>query len=355
MNTSRDEKTQSGISVSPHWTSWLKEHKISLMFTSSRKDKIFIVGPDKEEKLAIFENDCAVPMGLCCINPQRIYVGIIHQIWQLENIIKAEDSNIDFDCLYLPVATHTTGSIAIHDMGIDKDENVLFINALFSCLCTPSDGYSFRPIWKPKFISKVVPQDRCHLNGLAMKDGKAKYITAFCNSDVEQGWRKDCNNKGLLIDIESNEIICQELCMPHSPRWYRDKLWVCNSGTGEFGFIDLEKGCFEAIAFFPGYLRGLCFVGDFAIIGSSDARESPAFRKTSLFERLEEAKTPCFRGLQVIDLRDGSTPHFLDGKKVFKELNDVIPLQDICIPGGFLSSRRALERSILIDDANNLS
>ena len=28
------------------------------------------------------------------------------------------------------------------------------------------------------------------------------------------------------------------LSMPHSPRWYAGRLWVCESGTGTLGYID---------------------------------------------------------------------------------------------------------------------
>jgi hypothetical protein len=36
---------------------------------------------------------------------------------------------------------------------------------------------------------------------------------------------------------------------------------VLNSGTGEFGEINLESGAFQSQAFLPSDMRGLCFVG----------------------------------------------------------------------------------------------
>ena len=50
--------------------------------------------------------------------------------------------------------------------------------------------------------------------------------------------------------------------MPHSHRWYQEKLWVLNSGTVEFGFIKLKEGKFEPITFCPGYLLMLRFCLD---------------------------------------------------------------------------------------------
>lgn len=55
---------------------------------------------------------------------------------------------------------------------------LLFINTTFSCLATLQTGFSFKPLWRPPFISKPVAEDRCHLNGLAMRGGQPTYATA---------------------------------------------------------------------------------------------------------------------------------------------------------------------------------
>ena len=46
---------------------------------------------------------------------------------------------------------------------------LLFVNTLFGCLATISDRHSFVPLYRPPFVSKLAAEDRCHLNGLAMK------------------------------------------------------------------------------------------------------------------------------------------------------------------------------------------
>ena len=61
----------------------------------------------------------------------------------------------------------------MHDLDFGT-EGLWGINTSFSCLCLIDDNYSFVPKWKPKFISALVSEDRCHLNGLVMKDGKQK-------------------------------------------------------------------------------------------------------------------------------------------------------------------------------------
>jgi uncharacterized protein (TIGR03032 family) len=105
-----------------------------------------------------------------------------------------------------------------------------------------------------------------------MVAGEAKYVTASSQSDVVDGWRDRRKNGGIVIDIESNDIIITGLSMPHSPRWYQDKLWLLNSGRGELGYVDLDTGKFEAITFCPGYVRGLAFWQNWAIVGLSKPR-----------------------------------------------------------------------------------
>ncbi|MFT4552535.1 MAG: hypothetical protein ACI9S8_001160 [Chlamydiales bacterium] len=354
MNTVGKSKEHPGITASPQWTSWLKEHKISLMFSSYRLGKLFLTGLDQEEQVSVFERDCIRVMGLCSVNSQRVYMSTLYQIWHLENMVQEDDPNKTVDCLFWPAAAYTTGNIAIHDMAVDSDGNLLFINSLFNCLCTLSKGFSFRPLWKPKFISELKAEDRCHLNGLAMKDGKAKYTTAVGITDTVDGWREHRTNGGILIDLESDEIICQDLSMPHSPRWYRDKLWLLNSGTGDFGFMDLEKGRFEQVAFCPGYLRGLCFVGDFAVVGLSESRHDPDFKGLPLFDRMKKHQTQAFCGLQVIDLRSGKIVHSLDCLGKIKEIYDVISLPGIQIPGKILNSLKELRETFLIDDSEKI-
>ena len=156
--------------------------------------------------------------------------------------------------------SYVTGDLDIHDISIGE-KGLTFVNTLFSCLATVSETHSFIPIWQPPFISKLAAEDRCHLNGLAMKDGKPKYVTAVSQSDVAEGWRDYRVDGGCVIDIENNEIILTGLSMPHSPRWHQDKLYLLNSGTGEFGYVDLKKGQFNPIVFCLGYLRGCTLLG----------------------------------------------------------------------------------------------
>ena len=62
--------------------------------------------------------------------------------------------------------------------GLDATGRVVFVATLFGCLATLSERASFQPLWRPPFLSALVPEDRCHLNGLALRDGRPAFVTA---------------------------------------------------------------------------------------------------------------------------------------------------------------------------------
>src|SRR5204862_271475 len=150
---------------------------------------------------------------------------------------------------------------------------------------TLDDRDSFAPLWRPPFLSKLAPEDRCHLNGLALVDGRARYVTAVATTDVADGWRDRRRDGGVVIDVQSNQIIASGLSMPHSPRWHRGRLWLLDSGTGRLGSLG-PGGAFQPLAFCPGNLRGLAFAGDHAIVGLSEPRHEKTFGGLALGERL---------------------------------------------------------------------
>ena len=74
-------------------------------------------------------------------------------------------------------------------VAIGGDGRIVFVNTLYSCLATLSERHSFKPIWRPPFISRLAAEDRCHLNGLAMRGGAPAFVTATSRSDAVNGWR----------------------------------------------------------------------------------------------------------------------------------------------------------------------
>ena len=211
-------------------------------------------------------------------------------------------------------------------------KQVVFVNTLFSCLATISEQHSFVPLWQPPFISRIAAEDRCHLNGLGMRDGQPRYVTAVSQSDVADGWRDKRRDGGCLIDLSSNEVIVTGLSMPHSPRWDRGKLWLLNSGTGEFGYVQPERGVFQPVTFCPGYLRGLTFNGDFAVVGLSKPRHNKTFSGLPLDEQLQAKDASPRCGLLIIDRRSGDIVHWLWIEGVVEELYDVAVLPGVRRP-----------------------
>ena len=155
--------------------------------------------------------------------------------------------------------SHTTGDIDAHELGVDAKDRLIFVNTKYSCLATLDPVHSFKPVWKPQFISKLAPEDRCHLNGLAMQSGAPRYVTAVSRCDVVDGWRERRHEGGILIDVENDRVVTEELSMPHSPRLNAGVLWVLDSGRGDLSRVDPKSGKREKVAFCPGFARGLSF------------------------------------------------------------------------------------------------
>ena len=319
------------INTSRQFMSWLAEQRISLALTTYQAGKLFLLGSKPEGGLSVFERTFNRCMGLYATD-NALWMSSLYQIWRLENVLAPGENAEGYDRLYVPRTGYTTGDIDVHDMAMDAEGRLVFVNTLFGCLSTLSPTHSFKPLWKPPFLSKLAAEDRCHLNGLAMRDGRPAYVTAVGASDVADGWRDHRTSGGIVIDVANNEIVLRGLSMPHSPRWYRGKLWLCDSGTGYFGYADLESGKFEQVAFCPGYMRGLAFHGDFAIVGLSKPRHTKTFSGLPLDENLAAKQAEARCGLQVIDLRSGDVVHWLRLDGIVEELYDVVTLPGVRRP-----------------------
>jgi len=313
---------------SDHLYQWLESEQISLAFTTYQTNRLFLVGRNENERLAVNERLFDKPMGLYA-SDESLYMATRYQIWQLENRLAKDEQYQGCDRLYVPSQSHTTGDLNVHDVVVTQGEKILFINTDFSCLATLQAGFSFDPIWKPPFITKLAAEDRCHLNGLAMQDGEPMYVTACSATNEAAGWRNHRLDGGVVMHIPSHEIIATGLSMPHSPRWYQGKLWLLNSGTGELGYLDGNQ--FMPITFCPGFVRGLAFWKNFALVGLSKLR-SKAFSGLSLENRLAAKNMTSQCGLVVVDLDTGSVLHALQIGGVVEELFDVVVLPNVRQP-----------------------
>jgi uncharacterized protein (TIGR03032 family) len=298
-----------------------------LAFTTYQAGKLFFLGIDAKGELAVFNRTLERCMGLAAAG-DSLYVAMMNQVLRFENALEPGQATAEgYDRTYIPQVAWYTGDLDAHDLALDGEGRAVFVNTLFSCLATVSETHSFAPIWHPPFITKLAAEDRCHLNGLALDaTGRPAYVTAVAATDVADGWRDHREAGGLVLDVASGEPVCAGLSMPHSPRLHEGTLYVLNSGTGEFGTVDPQSGAFEPIAFCPGYLRGLAFIGGCAVIGLSKARENRTFAGLALDARLEAEGVEARCGLYVIDLKTGDVAHHVRIGGVITELYDIVAL-----------------------------
>jgi len=307
------------ITTSRQFESWLAASGASHAITTYQAGMVLLIGTNPAtERLWVFNRLLERPMGLCCAR-DRLAVATIAQIVTFVDARRGEGG----EPIYVPQVAHFTGDLDAHDLCFDGDGRIVFVNTLFSCLATVSETHSFRPLWRPAFVSRLAAEDRCHLNGLAMREGKPAYVTAVARTDVADGWREHRRAGGVAMDVASGEIVATDLSMPHSPRWHDGRLWLLNAGTGEVGTVDLAEGRFRPAAFCPGFLRGMAFFDGFAVVGASEPRENRSFGDLPLQERLEREGVSPRCGLFVIDLATGDVVHWLRFTGVVTELFDI--------------------------------
>ena len=280
---------------------------ISLVVSTYQAGKLIVLRADNNTINTHFRTFDR-PMGLA-VDREKLAIGTAYQIIELRNVpavAQKLEPVSKHDACYLPRRTHITGDIDIHEMAYANDE-LWFINTRFSCLCTLDKINSFVPRWRPNFINAYDLSDRCHLNGLSIRNDRPQYITALGETNEAAGWRKNKANGGIIIDIPSNEIICRGLSMPHSPRWYREELWVLESGNGSLAKVDLSSGKLTTVAQVPGFTRGLAFWENLAFIGLSQIRETAVFSGLPITKSLTERN--C--GVWVVNIDTGEIIAFL--------------------------------------------
>ncbi len=326
-----------GYSMSAGLVDRLRALDIGLALTSYQSGLFYLIGRNPARGgLNVHQTPVARPMGLAPAADGSLWLAAGLHIIRFVNVLDPDQrANQIFDACYVPRTVHVTGDLDAHDLGIDAAGRPVFVNTRFNCLARLSDRYSFEDVWRPPFISALVDEDRCHLNGMAMRDGAPGYVTAVSRSDTIDGWRDRRADGGVVIDVGTGEVVCDGLSMPHSPRLHQGRLWVLNSGAGELGYVDRPeaggKGSFEPVAFCPGFLRGLAFRGRHAFVGLSKPRYQ-RFEGLALDRRLTETDSEPWCGVQVIDLETRSCVDWfrIDGR--VSELYDLAVIPGAACP-----------------------
>jgi uncharacterized protein (TIGR03032 family) len=255
------------------------------------------------------------------------------QLWRLENILpEGMIAQGRFDLSLMPRRTFITGDIDVHEVAADAEGRPVFVNTSYSCLATVDPVHSFRPIWKPSFISELVREDRCHMNGLGMVEGKPKYVTAVSQTDVESGWHGRPLPKGVIIDVETDRVVTDQLSMPHSPRQDVDgKLYAVDSGRGFLVEVDKSSGELRDVAFCPGFLRGLALINGFALVTVSKPRYGK-FEEMPIVEGLIERNLDPICAVLVIDLAQGAIVEWIRLEGDVQELFTVELMPGVVCP-----------------------
>jgi uncharacterized protein (TIGR03032 family) len=327
---------------------FLSRFSASLWVSTYQAGKLAVFRAEGEANLSLLLRTFDKAMGLA-VNPAKVAIGTRHQIWMLANAPdlapKIEPKNT-WDACYLPRQANVTGNIDIHELAWGKGNQLWFVNTLYSCLCTLSPDCSFVPHWQPPFISELRKHDRCHLNGMAMKNGQPAYVTAFSETDEPEGWRKGNLKRegGVIIDVTSGEIITRGLSMPHSPRLHDNRLWVLDSGNGTLQTVDPKTSDRETVASFPGYPRGLAFFGRVAFVGLSRIRETSVFGGVPIAEKKDELK--C--GIWMVDIVTGNIIGSIEFQETIDEVFDVQILPGIAQPTVIGTEKNAIEKHCII-------
>ena len=326
------QQIQTSITCSRGFPQWLAMHGCSLAFTSYQTGQLFLVGVQPDGALSLHQRNFVRAMGLIG-DSQRLLLAGLAQIWRFENVLGPnERANEHFDRLYVPRRGQTVSDLDVHELGIDTAGRLLFVNTKYSCLATDSVVHSFKPVWRPPYISKLAPEDRCHLNGLAMENGVPRYVTSVSTTDIVDGWRNHRRDGGVVVDVETDKIVADGLSMPHSPRLHEGALWMLDSGNGYLTRIDLENGARERVAFCPGFLRGLSFHAGHAVVGLSLARHEGVFSGLPLQEELEMRGGEAWCGIQIVNTRNGDIVDWLRLEGGIRELFDVRVLPGVRCP-----------------------
>lgn len=317
---------------------WLEQTGGSLVFTTYQAGKVFMIGVNPETKrLSVYERSFPRCMGFgqTRINGRTtLWLSSLFQLWRLENFLEPNQKTTEgYDAVFVPIEGRTTGDIDIHDIEhVQGDTHPIFVATRFNCIATLDEKNSFKPVWIPPWIDRIAAEDRCHLNGLALENGKPKYVTSVAMTNSAGAWRDHRTDGGVIFDMANETVIASGLSMPHSPRVHNGELYCLQSGTGEFGRIDKKAGTFEPLCFLPGFARGVTFAGNHAIIGVSQDRKERTFEGLALQDRMAEKGINAKCMIAIVNLQTGDIEHSLEIDGPVRELYDVAMLEEISRP-----------------------
>jgi uncharacterized protein (TIGR03032 family) len=327
----------------PNLPGILNQLGISLVVSTYQAGKIVVLSARPDGGLAVTFHAFQRPLGMA-FRDDCLAVASRREVWFLgaaPSIARGINPAGTYDSCFLARYAHYTGEIEAHDLAWSSGaggSELWVVNTLFSCLCTLGGNFCFVPRWRPPFISALAAEDRCHLNGLALEEGRPRYVTALSQTDTRAGWRADKVNTGCVIDVSSGRTIATGFAMPHSPRLHSDgsyggRLWVLDSGRGRLVQVDRERmnqdgRAARTVASLPGYARGLGLCGGFAFVGLSKIRQTSMFGGVPIADYMDQLK--C--GVAAVELDSGKVVSLFEFATVAEEIFEVAVLPKVRSP-----------------------
>jgi hypothetical protein len=137
----------------------LAEIGCSLVVSTYQAGKVIVIRSDGE-RLTQLPRTFEEPMGLA-VDGDRMAVATKHALVLLANEPRLAASYPrqpdTYDALFVPRSVHHVGALAVHDM-VFTERGLVGVNTLFSCLFQLDPRWSFRPVWKPRFVSELAPR-----------------------------------------------------------------------------------------------------------------------------------------------------------------------------------------------------
>lgn len=315
------------VSYSASFAAILAETKSTLAVSTYQSGKLMLISSLNGKHVVQFAKNLPRPMGIAINDKGLMAVACKSTVEVFGNhrslALTFPKEPRKYDGMFFPRATYYTGQADMHDIAWHEG-GLIGVNTAFSCLSRITHHASFEPFWQPEFITDLVPDDRCHLNGLAMDDGQPKYVSLLGRSNVKQGWRENKLESGLIIDIQTGEVVADQLAMPHSPRVFNGQLFFLLSGVGEIYRYDPSTKKIYLYAEGEGFVRGMTQLGGYLIVALSTVRESSrSFGDLPVVGRNHRA------GLLVYELESGAKVADFFWEEQIKEIFDVHVLSGV--------------------------
>lgn len=297
---------------------WLVANNVCLLVSSYQSGRLFVLGAEENGELVFQQHQFDRAMGIST-SRSGFVLGTLHQVWRFSLMMPVNRASGQSRATLTPQACYYTGFVNCHDIAQLADNSIAFASTLFNCVAKVTSNSSFSPFWAPPFIDKLVPEDQCHLNGLAAENGKLRFVSMLGVSGQKAGWREN-RSGGAIFDLKSNRAIASNLWMPHSPRVHGGRLYALESGSGSFGTV--EGGKISGKLNLPGYPRGLDFCGDIAAIGFSRPR-AESIDGLPLKDKLAAIGIEPSCGIVLYDTTAAAVVHSVNFSSGVDELYDV--------------------------------